>query len=357
MTSASIVVELSRPEKRRLVRWVRKARDAGERVRGTIILHYASGWTTSAIAEAVRYDPSAVRKVRRRFLEHGDTALIDQRRDNGTVKADLDVLTALTLLVNRRPSAYGWCRSTWSLELFARTLEQQTGVSVSPSTVARMLKRLGIRQAMARPYVKCPWPPEKRDQRLREIADLLDSMPSDEVVFYEDEVDIHLNPRIGRQWALPRRQPRVLTPGKNQKAYVAGAVNAQTGELHWVTGERKDTDLFLELLGLLHRRHPHAKRIHLVLDNYNVHYAKRVQRMIDEYADGRIELHFLPPFCPEHNPIERLWKSLHGRVTRNHACRSLRALLANTERFLNEASPWMGGCTHPRPNALWAEAA
>ena len=29
-------------------------------------------------------------------------------------------------------------------------------------------------------------------------------------------------------------------------------------------------------------------------------------------------LHFLPPYCPDHNRIERLWKDLHDNVTRNH---------------------------------------
>ena len=37
-------------------------------------------------------------------------------------------------------------------------------------------------------------------------------------------------------------------------------------------------------------------------------------------------LHFLPPYCPQHNRIERVWKDLHANVTRNHTCKSIEEL-------------------------------
>ena len=60
-----------------------------------------------------------------------------------------------------------------------------------------------------------------------------------------DEVDVHLNPKIGPDWMLPATQKTVMTPGKNQKRYLAGALNARTRELSWVEGERKTSTLFL----------------------------------------------------------------------------------------------------------------
>ena len=55
-----------------------------------------------------------------------------------------------------------------------------------------------------------------------------------EPVFYDDEMDVHLNPKIGRDWMLPGHRRYVVTPGKNQKRFVAGALNAVTGKLTWV---------------------------------------------------------------------------------------------------------------------------
>jgi transposase len=45
-------------------------------------------------------------------------------------------------------------------------------------------------------------------------------------------------------------------------------------------------------------------------------------------------LHFLPPYCPDHNRIERVWLDLHANVTRNHRCKTLPALLANVRAFV-----------------------
>ena len=48
---------------------------------------------------------------------------------------------------------------------------------------------------------------------------------------YEDEIDIHLNPRIGLDWRNGSAQKVVLTPGQNKKAYWAGTLDARNGEV------------------------------------------------------------------------------------------------------------------------------
>ena len=49
---------------------------------------------------------------------------------------------------------------------------------------------------------------------------------------YVDEVDIHWNPKIGNDWMLKGQQKHVLTPGENEKRYLAGALEHKTGRLH-----------------------------------------------------------------------------------------------------------------------------
>jgi hypothetical protein len=44
-------------------------------------------------------------------------------------------------------------------------------------------------------------------------------------VFYQDEVDIHLNPKIGADWGYRGEQRKVATPGQNKKHYQAGALH------------------------------------------------------------------------------------------------------------------------------------
>ena len=51
-------------------------------------------------------------------------------------------------------------------------------------------------------------------------------------------------------------------------------------------------------------------------------------------AAERLRLHFLPPYCPDHNRIERIWKDLHDNVTRNHRCVSMEDLMVEVRCYL-----------------------
>ena len=338
----AILVHLRRWQQRRLQRTVRKTREAGLRIRSLIILHAAAGKSSGEIAEAISYDPSAVLKVIHRFLAEGEDGMRDHRADNGQPKVDEALRAALCAVVARSPQDYGWARPTWTQELLARQLTAMTRVRVSETTVGRMLADLGIRWGMARPTVACPWAPRAQRRRLRAIARRLATLPAGEEAFYEDEVDIHLNPRIGRDWMLPGTQKTVLTPGQNQKHYLAGALNTRTGQVLWVGNGRKNSYLFLLLLRRLREAFPRARKLHVVLDNYGIHSSRLVQRALTEEFGGRIVLHFLPPYSPDHNRIERLWRELHANVTRNHRCRTLPELLRRVEAFLRRASPFPG---------------
>lgn len=84
-----------------------------------------------------------------------------------------------------------------------------------------MLVDLAARWGMARPTVLCPWSKARKARPLRTIFQVVHHLPTREVADFEDEVDIHLNPRIGRDWMLPGQQKVVVTPGQNRKRYLA----------------------------------------------------------------------------------------------------------------------------------------
>lgn len=338
----TIVGHLPRGVRRRLQQVVRKTRDAGLRTRALIMLHATAGRGTAQIAEAVGYHPSAVLKVVHRFLAEGEAGLRDHREDNGYAKVTDALREALVGLVRGSPEDYGWARPTWTQELLARQLAQETRVRVSASTVARTLADVGARWGMARPTVECPWAPAAKGRRVRAIERLLATLPAGEEAFYEDEVDIHLNPRIGRDWMLPGAQKTVLTPGQNEKHYLAGALHTRTGEVFWVGHGRKNSHLFLQLVRRLVAAFPHATTLHVVLDNYGIHSSRLVKYALAEEFHGRVVLHFLPPYSPKHNRIERLWRELHANVTRNHRCRALTELLRRVAAFLRRVSPYPG---------------
>jgi transposase len=328
-----IMVTLERRVKVRIRRLRRSTSEAGLAMRCQIILHAAKGRSSRVIAEALGCHRSWVSRVIRRFVSHGEASLMDRREDNGEQKLTEWYLGQLHELVAGQPTDYGERRPTWTRELLVKVMARQTGTWVHVTTMSRALKQIGARRGPPRPVVRCPWPKRAKNRRIRQIRALLDNLPDDEVVVYEDEVDIHLNPKIGLDWMNRGQQKEVVTPGQNEKRYLAGAMNAKTRLLTVVEGKRKNSWLFITLLGALAEDYPDAKRIHVILDNFRIHDSQITRQSLARYS-GRIVLHLLPPYCPNENKIERLWRDLHSEVTRNHNCKNMQELMRNVRYFI-----------------------
>jgi transposase len=221
----------------------------------------------------------------------------------------------------------------------ALELQTQTDTVVHPATIRRWLKqRLGFGWRRARPTLHKRDP--RKAERLRKIERALaDRAPYTEV-FYVDEVDINLNPKIGQGWMARGTQEAVPTPGKNQKRYIAGALHAHTGQVVWGERERNDSLLFIHLLYKLKQRYRRARRIVVILDNYKPHKSHVTARWLAN--NPKFQLLFQPAYHPWVNRIERLWKALHDTVTRNHRYLTMAQLSEAVHRFLDVCQPFPG---------------
>lgn len=329
-----IVLCLPKRVKMELRRWRRWTRDKGLATRVQIVLHAAKGRDSRTIAEALDCHRSWVSRVLQRFREEGQAGLMDRREDNGQAKLNEEYLGQLYEVVSRGPPDYGYRRPTWTRELLVDVMTDLTGIRIHVGTMSRALKILGARRGRPRPVVRCPWSQAAKNKRIRALRQRVANLPPGEVAVYQDEVDIHLNPKIGLDWMNRGQQKEVVTPGQNQKRYLAGALNARTGELTVVEGTRKNSALFIDLLKALRADYPIARRIHVILDNFRIHTSQISQMALAAFG-GRIVLHFLPPYCPNENKIERLWQDLHSEVTRNHRCSTMDHLMRNVRHFIH----------------------
>lgn len=331
-----IIPKLSRADKRRLEKRCRKPKDGDQKTRYLIILNLADGRSASDTAKALKVHRSTVYRVAARFREEGVEGLIDHRENNGERKLNDDFLSTLWEVVESCPLDNGWKRPTWTRELLTETMKEKTGTKIHVSTMSVALAKIGARRGRPKPIVESTWSKRAKNRRLRELRELVEDLPDDEVAVYEDEVDIHLNPKIGLDWMTKGQQKEVLTPGQNEKRYLAGALNARTGELIWAESDSKNSLLFIQLLWKLHERYPKAKSIHVILDNYSIHSTEEVAKTLATDAGQRFVLHFLPPYCPDHNKIERAWQDLHANVTRNHKCGDMHELMKNVRHYLRK---------------------
>lgn len=182
---------------------LKRIKGGAARVRYGVILHWADGYGVRATARMLQCAVSTVVKARRRFREEGLAGLADRRGDNGRAKVTDEYSFAVQEAVEGAPQDFGHRRPTWTQELLVQTLFRRTGIRISISTMSRLLHRMGIRRGSPKPTVSCPWPEKSRKRRIRWIRRLVETLGRDEVAVYEDELDVHLNPKIGPDYMLP----------------------------------------------------------------------------------------------------------------------------------------------------------
>jgi DDE superfamily endonuclease len=131
-----------------------------------------------------------------------------------------------------------------------------------------------------------------------------------------------------------------MTPGTNEKHYLAGALHLATGQMLYCLGPRKNHGLFRDLLTLLDTVYPapEVTRLSVVVDNYRIHKANAVTQWLAHHP--RFEVLWLPTYCPRANPIERVFGDVHDKCTRNHTRKRLRDLVKDVEQHMHENGPW-----------------
>lgn len=144
------------------------------------------------------------------------------------------------------------------------------------------------------------------------------------MVIYQDEVHFQVTTSVTRKWVVKGSKPQVKSaPGRKSVPY-SGYIVPKTGELivskpSWFNYETV-IDSFRHLLKTYSI--PDGKRIFLILDNAPWH--KKAVRLVQtealpEYQDIRdkMTLLFLPPYSPDLNPIEQVWRITRREVTHN----------------------------------------
>ncbi|EDU9018737.1 IS630 family transposase [Salmonella enterica subsp. enterica serovar Enteritidis] len=301
-----------------------------------LMLH--QGMTVTDVARLLCAARSSVGRWINWFTLHGVEGLKSLRPGRAPRWPVADILQLLPLLVQRSPKDFGWLRSRWSTELLVLVINRLFDVTLHRSTLHRYLRQADMVWRRAAPTLKIK-DPHYEEKRLV-IDQALAQEQTAHPVFYQDEVDIDLNPKIGADWMPKGQQKRIATPGQNQKHYLAGALHSGTGRVHYVSGSSKSSDLFISLLETLRRTYRRAKTITLVADNYIIHKSRKVERWLEE--NPKFRLLFLPMYSPWLNPIERQWLSLHETITRNHQCRYMWQLLKQVAQFMNAASLFPG---------------
>ena len=235
----------------------------------------------------------------------------------------------------RRPPPEAHCSAAQrsaGFRLEAHTLSRQAGYPISAETVRRWLHQAD--DVWKRPSLVARDDDPARATLLARISLHWEELDPREALGFADELELPLLPKVGAQWTPRGQRLEIVTPGQDQRCYVAAALDFRTGKLLHRTGAKKNRFLFLDLLRALDRAYAGAdfRRVYVVADNYSIHTTGDIRRWLARHP--RLVLLWLPRYCPKANPIERIFSALHDQITRHHRHRTLPPLLAEVQRYL-----------------------
>jgi transposase len=263
----------------------------------------------------------------------GDTALASRRGTGRPVSlTDKQKQQVRKWICGRDPRQYGFDFGLWTRRIVADLIEQKFGVTLSVTTVGRLLAELEItpQKPLRRAYERDPgaiekWQreefPKLRARAKRRGAD----------IFFLDEAGIRSDAPLQRTWGAKGKTPVVATSGQRQSVNAISAVTMRGGFWYAVYTGRFNAARFVEFLKafLRGRRRP----VMLVVDGHPAHRAKVVAEFVQS-TKGRLELHFLPGYAPELNPDEFVWNHLRQRGVSKKPLRRNESLRARVESDL-----------------------
>ena len=292
---------LSKEQKDELLRELRleKSRRYAERIK--VILLLDQGKTYKSISEYLFLDEGTIANYRKRYKEGGLEGLIIDDYSAKKCYLNEDQLMALSLHLESHIFL-----STKDIITY---IEKIFGVEYTTSGVTKLLKRMGFS------YKKPKAVPGKADrQKQQGFIDDYNRFKFRGKVYFSDSTHPQHNPVISYGWFKKGIEFDVFTNSGRFRININGALCLDGLDIITRTCDRVNGDSICDLLKAIRRKNPKEKKLYLVLDNAPFNRSKKVRAIAKEL---KIKLEYLPPYSPNLNPIERLWKFFKKKTLYN----------------------------------------
>jgi transposase len=307
----------------------------GRRANALVLLD--KGWSCEQVSAALMIDDDTVRTWFKLYQRDGIDGLMELPWMGRSCRLSEEQQQDLTAWANEVSP-----RSTREIGAW---IEANCDVSYAGrSGLIALMRRLGF------DYRKPEVVPRKLDVAaqesfIRNYESLLNHLADDETVVFADAVHPTHAARPAGCWVLKETRVAIEQTSGRQRLNIHGALDLETGNTRMIEVATVDANSTIALLSALETLYPKKKIIHVFLDNARYHHAKLVQAWLKR-PECRIKLHFLPPYCPHLDPIERLWGLAHKHVTHNKCYATFKEFAAAFLTFLREDVPrkWATFC-------------
>jgi transposase len=268
-----------------------------------VILLLDQGKTYQSIAEYLFLDEGTIRNYRKRYVEGGIFGLVTDTHSGRRC-----FLSPKEQEILKRKLLETIFMESKEVAAF---IKNRFNVTYSVRGVTALLHSLGF------VYKKAKAVPGKADREQQELfitKYLRLRAKSEGRIYFADSVHPQHNAVISYGWIKKGEDFEVPTNCGRYHLNITGAIDIDSMEVVTRTSDWVDADAIRGLLRALRAKNPSGEVIYLVLDNARYNRATRVKELADEL---RIELVYLPPYSPNLNPIERLWKFFKRKVLYN----------------------------------------
>lgn len=303
-------------------------RERADRLR--VVLYKSAGQTNQAIAGWLQMSRTQVKKVLSRYVSGGMSALLAADNYQGsTPKLTESQQQALKIELKTHIYVTAQQVVAW--------IEQHWQISDEVSSVQKLLKRLGFTYKKNR-LVPSQADPLLQQQFVHWYAGLCARLGPNDRIYFGDAAHFKHNAEAGYAWS-PCAEPFLIPSNSGRQRYnVLGAYAPRQHECVVLrTADNITQATLVEFLALLRKHHQTPGKLYLLLDNARYNYTQAVAEAARLH---HIALDYLPPYSPNLNPIERLWKFVRKyffkdkyRSTFANFCTQLQKFFANLDPF------------------------
>ena len=317
-------INLSSKVKAQLEQQHRATRDGKERDRLKAVLLYSEGWSSPQISQALRIHETS---VNRHINDYGNDKL---KPENGGSESALDENQTLELIEHLESHTYHYVHE------IIEHIKLKYSVEYSVPGMNKWLHRHDFSYKKPKGH---PYKADEKKQRnfIRKYKSLKNRLGSNEVILFMDAVHPTQETKLSHGWIRVGKTKKVETSAGRSRINLVGAINLNKPKnIQAFEYETVNADTIVHFLGYLREEHKGKGKIHLILDGAGYHRAPAVKQ---EAKKLNIKLHFLPPYSPNLNPIERLWKLMNEHARNNRFFKSSKDFREALYDFLKKTIP------------------
>lgn len=291
-----------------LMKMHRKIKNRKDADKLKCIIYWGKGWSWEQIKEALFISDGSIKNYIDKYFEGGIDKLLSSNYAGHNYRLSKNEEKQLEWYVNR----FCVLTTAQSCEYVRKTFKK----NITISGMTKMLKRLGFvyKKPKKRP---CKVSVEKQNDFLNKYFNLVENLKDDESIYFLDGSGFEHNSKMDYGWIKRGKNKEIKTNTGRKKINVNGAYNPMTKEVITIDYEENTTSKHnIELVKKIIKCSPNKRKITLILDNASMNKSKDFKDFIYN-CDIEIILFFLPPYSPNLNLIERLWKYSKKKILSN----------------------------------------